>query len=85
MNLFRKKTKESITAIMDSDLEKLLIQTDQYVDFVNGKIKCECCGRIMSLDNLSIMLPQKQNERLVLRFWCDQMDCVSKFNDNYGK
>lgn len=85
MNLFRKKTKESITAIMNSDLEKLLIQTDQYVDFVNGKIKCECCGRIMSLDNLSIMLPQKQNERLVLRFWCDQMDCVSKFNDNYGK
>ncbi len=85
MDFFRKRTKESITAIMDSDLEKLLIQTDQYVDFVNGKIKCECCGRIMSLDNLSIMLPQKQNERLVLRFWCDQMDCVSKFNDCYGK
>lgn len=85
MDLFRKKPKESITAIMDSDLEKLLIQTEQYVDFVNGKIKCECCGRIMSLDNLSIMLPQKQNERLVLRFWCDQMDCVSKFNDSYGK
>ena len=85
MDFFRKKAKESITAIMDSDLEKLLIQTDQDVDFVNGKIKCECCGRIISLDNISIMLPQKQNERLVLRFWCDQMDCVSKFNDSYGK
>lgn len=85
MKFFEKKHEEAITAIMDSDLEKLLIQTGQYMDYVNGKLKCECCGRILSLDNISIMLPEKQNERLLLRFWCDQMDCISKINDNYGK
>lgn len=68
--------KEKIKAMMDSDLEKLLIQVGDYDNFIEGQIKCQNCGKIINEDNLALIVPVKVNGQIQLSYICDNSDCL---------
>ena len=51
------KNKLNIQAVLDTGLEKLLAQTNQLHDFIEGKISCPKCGTIITEDNVGILYP----------------------------
>lgn len=79
-------TKEKVKVMFNTDIEKVLVYTEQYDDFLQGKILCQCCGRPISENNVSILLPTINNdgEKKVL-FWCSDDECISNFRQNHGK
>ena len=56
---------------MNSDLVNVLNQTGQYEDLINGSIKCECCGREITLDNISTLIPYEVEGSIKIRFYCN--------------
>lgn len=68
--------KEKIKAMMDSDLEKLLIQVGDHDNFIEGQIKCLNCGKTINEDNLAMIIPVKDGESMKLRYVCDNPDCI---------
>ena len=68
--------KEKIKAMMDSDLEKLLIQVGDFDNFIEGQIKCYNCGKTINEDNLAMIIPVKDNGSMKLRYICDNQDCI---------
>lgn len=71
------KENVKISAVMDTKLAKILIQTGQYGDFISGEIKCANCGKIITPDNVSMLLPFNLNGEVKLKFYCDSMDCLN--------
>lgn len=67
----------SIKAVMDKDLNRILVQTGQYEDFVSGSIKCANCGRLINDNNISSLLPYEENGAIKLRFYCNNIECVN--------
>ena len=68
--------KEKIKAMINSDLEKLLIQVGDYDDFLEGLIVCHHCGKVINHDNLAMIIPVKNNESIKLRYICDNRECI---------
>lgn len=68
--------KEKIQAMMDSDLEKLLIQVGDYDNFNEGQIECQNCGKTINEDNLAMIVPVKDNGCMTLHYICDNPDCI---------
>lgn len=66
-----------IQVLMNSDLVNVLNQTGQYEDLINGSIKCECCGREITLDNISTLIPYEVEGSIKIRFYCNQFECVN--------
>lgn len=66
-----------IQAILNSDLEKLLEQTNQLHDFLAGNAKCAVCGQPISEDNLSMLIPKRVNDAIHFEFICDNLNCTS--------
>lgn len=72
------RKKEEITAIMDNDLEKLLVQTSQLDDFQNGEIGCCICHSQMTIDNVGIIMPVVGDDgALKLEFVCNNPNCLN--------
>ena len=69
----------TIKAVLNKDLENLLIQTNQLNEFVGGEIKCIYCGTSISYDNLSIIIPSVKDGSTCLRCCCNNPDCLSKY------
>lgn len=72
-----KERTQEVNAVMSKDLIQILSQTGQYEDLVNGKIKCESCGRVITINNISTLIPYVDNEMIKLKFYCDNIDCVN--------
>lgn len=72
-----KEKKQIVNAIMSNDLIRILNQTGQYEELINGNIKCECCGRVISVNNISTLIPYKDGDTIKLKFYCDNIDCVN--------
>lgn len=68
--------KEEIRAMMNSDLEKLLIQVGDYDKFLEGELHCHACGRDLNVDNISMVLPVREDGKMALRYFCDNSDCM---------
>ena len=68
--------KEEIQAMMNSDLEKLLIQVGDYDKFLEGELHCHACGKVLNADNIAMVLPIRENGRIVLNYFCDNSDCM---------
>lgn len=71
------KKKEEITTMMDSDFEKLLIQTNQLDDFNNGEIQCCKCNRKITIDNIGVILPSDNEGKIELAFICNDPECIT--------
>lgn len=71
------RKQQTVNAIMDKDLKQILIQTGQYEDFINRNLKCECCGKIITIDNISTLVPYETENGIKLKFFCNNIDCVN--------
>lgn len=77
--------KENIRILLNTDLEKLLQYTGQYGDFVCGKLRCEHCGRTISIDNIGLVKPMQDKKVRLVKFWCDNIDCITSDTKNDGR
>lgn len=68
--------KEKIKTMMDSDLEKLLIQVGDYDRFIGGQIRCHNCHNVINADNIAMILPVKDIEGVKLCYICDNAECI---------
>ena len=68
--------KEEIRAMMNSDLEKLLIQVGDYDKFLEEELHCYACGKVLDADNIAMVLPVREDGKIVLRYFCDNSDCI---------
>ena len=71
------RKQQIVNAIMDKDLKQILIQTGQYEEFINGNIRCECCGRKVTIDNISTLMPYETIDGIKLKFYCTSIECVN--------
>lgn len=69
--------RQRIQAMMNTELIRVLNQTGQYEDLINGAIKCECCGKEITLDNISTLLPYETDGTIKIKFYCNDIDCVN--------
>ena len=73
LEIFKKK-KEIIKMVNENDLEKYLSSLGILEDINGGKIYCRFCGRKITLKNLQILFPYK-NEILAS---CSRLICLEK-------
>lgn len=69
------KNKTSVQAILNTDLEKLLMQTDQLSDFIDGELKCCKCGNVITADNISLLIPEEVDNVIKFKFVCTKLEC----------
>lgn len=73
-----------IKAVLNKDLENLLVKTGQINDFLGGYIKCMYCEDVINYDNLSIIIPSNKEGHTTLHFCCNNPECLSKFRIENG-
>ena len=76
------KKKIEINAILDSELESLLMQTSQYEDLIQGYIKCSSCGTTITSDNIGVIIPITKESTISLEFYCEKINCMEKYKTN---
>lgn len=79
--MFNRKDKIKVNAILDTQIETLLKKTSQYEDFVEGKLLCNSCGSIITLQNIGIMQPINNGTKI--KFYCDRVDCIEHYKQDY--
>ena len=79
------RTSKKIKAILDTEIVDLLKHTQQYEQFLNEEIKCENCGKIITIENIGIVVPRKKEGKIQLSFYCNDIVCTQKYYDNNGK
>ena len=67
----------AIQAVMDTELNKILNQTGQFEDFINGNVKCANCGKTITIDSISTLVPFDENGSVKLKFYCNSVECVN--------
>lgn len=77
--MINKKTQ--IKAVFDADLVKLLKQTGQFNEFINDELRCAYCGTTISTANLSVIIPAVTDERVILHFCCNSLECLNKYRN----
>ena len=73
--------KSKIQAIINSDLEDLLIQTNQLEPLLDGRIKCCICNRTITMENIGLLLPVTKNGKQIFDFCCNDLDCLQELNN----
>ena len=64
-----------ISAVLDKELEKFLIDIGEYERIVSGGAKCSICGSVISKDNIALLVPKKKKVAYV----CQQQMCMLKY------
>ena len=67
----------AIKAVMDSELNRILNQTGQYENFISGNIQCANCGKTITIDNISTLMPFDNEGTIKLKFYCNSVECVN--------
>jgi len=71
-----KLPKESIRAVHDQDLEKILDGLGILSKFKRGELKCKFCNNVITFGNLHSIFPQSGSIKLV----CDSSNCVRELS-----
>ncbi len=66
-----KLIQNEFVAVIDKDIEKKLKEIGYYKKVVRGEVKCAVCGKTITLDNISLIIPYN-GEYL---FICDDFKC----------
>lgn len=76
MNIFKffRKKRDKIKMVNESDLEKYLSSLGILKDIEEGKIHCRFCGTKITLKNLQVIFPYK-NEICAT---CSRLKCLEK-------
>jgi hypothetical protein len=73
---------EIVNAVMDSDIEKLLRQTDYYDKIICGEIRCASCDSPISIERIGIIIPTVHSEdNFTLSFYCENLTCIEKYHN----
>lgn len=71
-----------VNAVMDSDLERLLRQTDYYDKIICGEIRCASCDSSILIDRIGTIVPTiLQDDKFTLSFYCDNLTCIEKYHN----
>ena len=70
----RKREKETIELIFESDLKKFLERFNLLDEFLNKKVKCVYCGKSVSFSNLGLILIREGKPMFI----CDNPECLKK-------
>lgn len=76
------KKKIEVNAIIDTEVEALLRQTEQYEDLVGGKIHCKSCNTTITPENIGIIIPNNTDTKVVLEFYCEKINCMEEYKHN---
>lgn len=77
--------RKKIKAILDTEIVDLLKHTKQYEQFFKEEIKCENCGKTITIENIGIVVPHKKDGTIQLSFYCNDIICIQKYYDNNSK
>ncbi len=66
-----------IPAVYKEDLSKLLSSIGENDPILNGERTCMVCSKIITFDNLQLIIPKVSNE---FNYVCNDSECISKFN-----
>ena len=69
--MFRKRKK--LSAVLDEDLSDFLSSIGLLEKIQNGDLFCTCCGNVITLNNLQVILPKADHSFDV---FCDNPDCT---------
>jgi len=69
---FKKKKRNRIKFLYDSDLTKYLKSMDIYDDIINRKIKCKFCKKVVTLENLQVLMPSGNSIEII----CSDIKCL---------
>lgn len=76
------KKKVEVNAILDSEIENLLMNTSQYEDLLKGNIKCASCNTTITSENIGIIMPIEKESNFILEFYCEKINCMEKYEVN---
>lgn len=68
--------KESVRAVHDQDLEKVLEGLGILNKFKRGELECKFCKNIITFENLHSIFPQSGSIKLV----CDGLNCIRELS-----
>ena len=68
--------KETVRAVHDEDLEKILEGLGILNKFKQGELKCKFCNNTITFNNLHSLFPQSG----AIKFVCDGSDCVRELS-----
>ena len=72
--MFNKIPTQSIHAVHDDDLEKVLERLKLLKDFQSGQISCKFCKIVITPKNLYSLFPQSGS----VKFVCEKETCVKE-------
>lgn len=67
-----------VSAVFKEDLLKLLTKIGEFDAILNDQRQCTVCSKIISIDNLQLLVPRKGG---TYEYVCNDPDCVGKFNN----
>lgn len=71
--------KKQLSAIHDWSIEQVLTDLGMYSSLIKGGIKCHCCSRTVSLDDLGGILVLGDDEYAII---CSRARCLESASDN---
>ena len=67
----------SFKALFDDDVIDFLKSIDEYDNVLKGKCKCMFCEQIISIENISQIIPSGN----IVKYVCNQNECIIKTSD----
>lgn len=64
----------TVKAVYSDDLDDFLVSNNLMEDFVNRRIKCKYCEKVITRHNLFALIPENNS----LAFCCDEPECTEK-------
>jgi len=69
--------KKKIQAFFKEDTQKILQSINELTPIENGERFCKYCSRTISLQNIQLIIPKKDN---LFDFVCDNPTCIKDYN-----
>lgn len=69
--------KTKIPAVFKEDLKELLKSINELGPIENGERICKVCSKIISLDNIQLIIPRQEN---IFDYICDSPVCIEEYN-----
>lgn len=65
-------------AIIDEQLEEVLIKLDVWEEINSGKIHCIHCQKVVGVENIGAFIPRRNDDGTRrIEFYCNEPDCIN--------
>ncbi len=69
--------KKKIQALFKEDIERILHSINELEPIENGERICKYCSRTITLQNIQLIIPRKEN---LFDYVCDNPNCIIEYN-----